>query len=159
LKRVSILLFLSALFVPSFAAQAGVLEKVGKIEIDPTVVEQPAKVTDAVAASLVRYELRAAVRDALLEEGDSPVHAHFVLDEYSAPGTAKRAANFGSGQTLRQVLGRLVFEDANGKELAKVEIHFYGNVGLNPAIGTSGQGRRPASDFERLLLDEIERLK
>jgi hypothetical protein len=67
--------------------------------------------------------------------------------------------DIGTGRALRTVEGRLVIQDASGKELASVTIHFRGSVGLNPDSGTNAQGRRPASEFEQRLLDEIERLK
>jgi hypothetical protein len=145
--------------LPAFSGPAGVLENVKTIEVDPTVIEQPASIKDSLAANLVRYDLRAAVRDALLQEGNSPLRVHFVLDEFSSPGAAVRLMNLDSGRTVRNVKGRLVFQDSSGKELANIAIHFRGSVALNPGAGNNAQGRRAASHFEKRLLDEIERLK
>jgi len=138
---------------------SGVLEDVRKIQVDATVIEQPDKIKDKAAAKLVRYDLRAAVRDALFEEGDSPVRAHFVLDEFSPQGGAKRLMDFGTGRSIRTVEGTLVVLGAGGKELASVRIHFRGSIAFDPAEGNPGQGRQPASEFEQRLLQEIERLK
>ena len=154
-----VLLFVAVTSTASFCSPGGVLENVRKIQVDPTVIEQPGKVKDAVAASLVRYDLRAAVRDALLEEGDSPIRAHIVLDEFSSEGTAKRLMDFGTGRSIRTVEGTLVVLGAGGKELASVRIHFRGSIAFDPAEGNPGQGRQPASEFEQRLLQEIERLK
>jgi hypothetical protein len=154
-----VLLFIAATSTALFCSPGGVLENVRKIQVDPTVIEQPEKVKGAVAASLVRYDLRAAVRDALLEEGDSSTRAHIILDEFSPESTAKRVIGFGSGRSISTVDGRLVIQDASGKELASVKIHVHGTVASNPGDGNNTQGRQPTSDFERRLLEEIERLR
>jgi hypothetical protein len=154
-----VLLFLAATSAALFCSPGGVLENVRKIQVDPTVIAQPEKVKDAVAANLVRYDLRAAFRDALFEEGDSPIRAHIVLNEFSSEGTAKRLMDFGTGRNPRTVDGSLVIQDASGKELANVKIHVHGSVASSPADGNNTQGRQPTSDFERRLLEEIERLK
>jgi hypothetical protein len=147
-------------FTPAaFCLPGGVLENVKQIQIDPTVISQPAMVKDGAAANLVRYDLRAAMRDALLEEGDAPIRAHIVLDEYLGEGKAKRVMGYGSGRSLTTVDARMVIQDASGKELASVKIHIHGTVASNPADGNNTQGRQPTSDFERALLVEIERLK
>jgi hypothetical protein len=136
-----------------------VLENVRKIQVDPTVIEQPEKVKDTVAANLVRYSLRAAVRDALLEEGPSPIRAHIVLDGFSSESRTKRLIGFGTGRSTSTVDGRLVIQDASGKELASVIIHVHGSVASSPSDGNNTQGRQPTSDFQKRLLEEIERLK
>jgi hypothetical protein len=154
-----VLLFVAATSTASFCSPGGVLENIRRIQVDPTVIEQPEKVKDAVAASLVRYNLRAAVRDALLEEGDSPIRAHIVLDEFSSEGTAKRLLGLGTGRSTRTMDGRLVIQDASGRELASVKIHVRGTVAFSPREGDNTQGRQTASDFEQRLREEIERLK
>ena len=156
MRRFHVLLFLAVTSTASFCSPGGVLENVRKIQVDPTVIEQPDKVKDAAAANLVRYDLRAAVRDGRFEEGDSPVRAHFVLDEFSSEGKAKRLIGFGSGRSTSTVNGRLVIQDASGKELASVKIHVHGTVAFSAREGDNTQA---ASDFERLLFEEIERLK
>ena len=159
MRILQVLLFVAATSTASFCSPARVLENVRRIQVDPTVIEQPEKVKDPVAAKLVRYDLSAALRDALLEEGDSPIRAHIVLDEFSSAGTAKRLMNFGTGGSTRTVEGRLVIQDGSGKELASVKIHVRGSVAFSPGEGNGAQSRRPASDFEQRLLEEIERLK
>ena len=111
------------------------------------------------AANLAHYNLRAAVRDALLEEGDSPIRAHIVLDEFSPEGGVQRLMNLGTGRSIRTVDGRLVIQDASGKELASVKFHVRGSVAFGPGDGNNTPGRQAASDFEQLLLQEITRLK
>jgi hypothetical protein len=159
MSRFYVLFFIAATSAAAFCSPGGVLENVRKIQVDPTVIEQPEKVKDAAAANLVRYDLRAAVRDSLLEEGDSSIRAHFVLDEFSSEGKAKRLIGFGSGHNTSTVDGRLVIHDASGEELASVKIHVHGSIASSPGDGNNTQGRQPTSDFERRLLEEIERLK
>jgi hypothetical protein len=159
MRAFQVLLFLAATSKALFCSPPAVLEKVKKIQIDPTVIEQSEKVKDPVAAELVRYDLRAAVRDARFEEGDAPIRAHIVLDEFSPQVRAKRLMDLGTGRTIRTVDGSLVIQDATGKELANVKLHLQGSVAFGPDQGHSTQGRRPASDFEQRLLEEIERLK
>ena len=154
-----VLVFVAATSTASFCSPGGVLENVRKIQVDPTVIAHPEKVQDAVAANLVRYNLRAAFRDALFEEGDSPIRAHIVLDEFSSESTAKRLIGLGTGRSTRTVDGRLVIQDASGKELASVKIHVRGTVAFSARAGDNTQGRLAASDFEQRLLEEIERLK
>lgn len=140
----------------AFCATGGLLEKVTKIQVDPTVIERPEKVRDAMAANLVRYNLRAAVRDARIEEGDSPIRAHFVLDEFSTESAARRLVGLNSGRSTSTVDGRLVIQDANGKELANIRIHVHGTVAFSP---DDSQDHHVTSDFEERLLKEIEMLK
>jgi hypothetical protein len=155
MKIFPFLFFVAATSSVALCSPGGVLETVTKIQVDPTAVEQPDKVTDPVAVNLVRYNLRAAVKDAHLEEGKSPITAHFVLDAYSSQGAAKRVLGIGSGQTTSTIDGRLVIQDASGKELANVKIHVHGTVAFSQGDGNG----HPTSDFEQRLLQEIERLK
>jgi hypothetical protein len=57
------------------------------------------------------------------------------------------------------VEGRLVIQDASGKELSSVKIHMRGSVAFSPGEGNNTQGRQATSDFEKLLIREIESLK
>jgi hypothetical protein len=159
LRSFCVLALLVSSAAAAFCSPAGILESVKTIQIDPTVIEQPDKVKDAVAADLVRYDLRAAIRDALFEEGISTVHAHFVLDEFSRQGASKRLADLGTGRSTRIVEGRLVIQDANGGELASIKIHVRGSVAFDPGQESNTQGHKPASDLEKSLLAEIEKLK
>jgi hypothetical protein len=140
-------------------ASASILERAAKIQVDPTVVEHPEKVDDRMAANLVRYDLRAAVRDAHIEEGASAVRAHFVLDAFSSESRVRRAIDMGSGRSVCTVDGKLVFEDATGKELASVKIHVRGSVVAVQGEGNTLPGHEAASDLEQRLLKEIEGLK
>jgi hypothetical protein len=153
-----VLLFVAATSQAAWCSPGGVLEKVTRIQVDQTVVEHPEKVDSSVAANLVRFNLRAAVKDAHFDEGESATRAHFVLEEFSSESAAKRLMNLGSGRTTSTVDGKLVIQDASGKELASVKIHVHGSVAF-----TAGDGRDPrtraTSDLEQRLLQEIERLK
>ena len=155
------LVFVAATSTAAICASApgGVLEKATKIQVDPTVVEHPENVDDGTAANLARYDLRAAVRDAHLEEGQpADILAHIVLDGFSSESRARRVIDMGSGRSICTVDARLVFEDASGKELANIKIHVRGSV--VPVQGDAApQGREPTSDLERRLLREIEALK
>ena len=82
--------------------------------------------------NLVRFTLRSAVREAHFAEGNSPVRAHIVLNEFSSSdGKVRRVLNLGTAERDNIVDGKLVIQDASGKHLATREIHFRGNVGLN----------------------------
>jgi hypothetical protein len=153
------MLFVASASTAAFASPGGVLEKVTKIRVDPTVVEQPDKVVGTVAPNLARYNLRAAVKDAHIEEGDSPIRAHIVLDEYSTESPARKLIGFGTGRSVCTVDGRLVIQDADGKELASVKIHLHGTVAFSAGEGSDNTARHPVSDFEQLLTKEIEGLK
>ena len=144
----------------AFCSPQGVLENVAKIQVDPTVVTNPDKVKDPAAANLLRFNLRAAVGQAHFQEGNSPIRIHIVLDEFSSSnGKVKRVLNLGASKTDNLVDGKLVVLDASGKQLASREIHFHGNVGLNPDDNADPQHRQATSDFELLLIDELQRLK
>jgi hypothetical protein len=154
-----VLLFVVATSTAAFCSPGGVLEKVTKIQVDPTVVEQPEKVKDAIAANLIRYNLRAAVKDAHLEEGESPIRAHFVLDEFTSESNTKRLMGLTGDRDASTVDGRLVIQDATGKELASIKIHLRGSVTFSQVGGDNTKGRQATSDFEQRLLKEIEGLK
>lgn len=157
-------LFLFVLMASAVAlgAPGGVLENITRIQVDPTVVEHPDKIDDEIAPSLVRYNLRAAIHSAHIEEGASPIRAHIVLDGFSSESTTRRVLlDMGSGQDLCTVDGRLVIVDAEGKELANIRIHVRGravfaDAEANPVFA---DGRKANSDLERRLLREIEALK
>jgi hypothetical protein len=152
-------LFIAVTSTIAFGSPDGVLTRVKEIRVDPTVVEQPDKVKESVAPNLVRYNLRAAVRDSHLLEGDSPVRAHMVLDGFSSEGPAKHVLDLDTGKNTCTVDGKLVIEDDTGKELASVPIHVHGSVdfGLPPA-GDS-ESHQVTSDLEKRLLAAIGSLK
>jgi hypothetical protein len=153
-----VLFFMTAISTGAICSPGGVLEKVTIIQVDPTVVEQPDKVTDSMAPNLVRFNLRAAIKDAHLEEGSSPVRAHIVLEKYTQENATKKLLNFGSGKNINNVDARLVIQDVSGKELANVQFHIHGSVAFTHAEG-SAEDRPATSDFEQRLVQEIERLK
>jgi len=154
-----ILLFISAASAAAFCSPGGVLEKVNKIQVDPTVVDPSSKIDDSVAPSLVRYNLRAAVRDAHMEEGNSPIRAHIVLDIFSSESPVRKAAGMGSGRSTNTVDGKLVIQDANGKELASVKSHVHGSVAFSTSDADGDRGGHATSDLEQRLLKEIEALR
>lgn len=153
-----VLFFVAAASAAAFCSPGGLLENVKKIQVDPTVVEQPDKVDSSTAPNLVRFDLRAAVKDAHMEEGDSPIRAHFVLESFSSESPARRLIGMGSGRNICTVDGRLVIQDASGKELTAIKIHVHGSVAFGPGPGNDARDR-PISDFEQRLTKEIESLK
>jgi len=158
MKIFPVLILVASASTAAYASPGGVLEKVKKIQVDQTVVEQPDKVDNNMAANLIRFDLRAAVKDAHLDEGDSPIKAHFVLEEFSSESRARRLIGLGTGRSICTVDGRLVIDDENGKELANVKIHVRGSVAFSPGDGNDSRSK-PISDFEQRLHDEIEKLK
>jgi hypothetical protein len=162
LKSFRLMLFVTATAAVAFCSPDGVLENVTKIQVDPTVVTNPEKVNDSAAANLLRFDLRAALMHEHLEEGSSPIRIHIVLDQFSSlqsTSKVRRVLNLGASKTENLVDGKLVILDAGGKQLASREIHFHGNVGLNPDDNADPQHRQSTSDFEQLMIDELERLK
>jgi hypothetical protein len=140
-----VLLFVTTTSAAALCSPGGVLGNVKTIQVEPTIIEQSEKVKDAKAA---------------IEEGDSPIKAHFILDEFSSEGKAKRlTVDLGKGQSTSTVDGRLMIQDASGKVLASVKIHMHGSVAFSSSQGNNAQGRLATSDFEQRLTQEIERLK
>jgi hypothetical protein len=70
----TLLAMLLAVAVPAIAlcSSDGLLTKVTTIQVDPTVVPTPANINDPAAPNLVRFDLRAGVRQSHLLEGNSP---------------------------------------------------------------------------------------
>jgi hypothetical protein len=159
MKILQTFLLLIAASTAAFSSPGGPLEHTRKIRVDPTVVVQTGNVDYAMAGKLIRYDLRAAIKDAHLEEADSPIHAFFVLDEFSSESPARKLIGMGSGKNICTVDGKLVFQDAGGKELASVKIHVRGSVAFSPGEGSDTSGRHTTSDLEQRLSQEIEKLK
>ena len=158
-KAFRVFVFVAVASVPAVGSPGGALENISQIQVDPTVVEHPEKIMDPAAADLVRFNLRAAVKDAHLEEGNSPIRAHIVLDRYSTENTARRVMDLGSGRKTATLDANLVIQDASGKELANVRMHVHGSVAFRPVEGGGAHGNTFTSDFEQRLLKEIEMLK
>ncbi len=128
------------------------------IQVDPTVVTDPKKVKDEAAPNLVQDSLKNAIRAANIDIGDAPIRAHIVLDEFTSGSTAKRVlVGLGAGRST--VTCHLVFQDAEGKELANTKIHVRGNLAFSPYQGNNTQRRQAMSSFEQRILEEIEKLK
>lgn len=135
------------------------LRDVKTIQVDPTIVSDPAKVKEASAPNLVQDSLKNALRTANLEIADSAaVRAHIVLDEFTSGSTAKRVL-IGLGAGRSTVTCRLVLQDADGKEISSAKIHVRGNLVWSPYQGNNTQRRQAVSSFEQKLLEEIERMK
>jgi hypothetical protein len=139
--------------------RAAFLRDVKAIQVDPTVVGIPDKVKEDFAASLLEDSLRSALRDANFDTPDSAaVRAHIVLDEFSSGSTAKRfLVGMGAGRST--VDGRLVFQDATGRELANVRIRVRGNLAWSSYQGGNRQRSQATNSFEERLAEEIARLK
>jgi hypothetical protein len=81
-----------------------------------------------------------------------------VLDEFSSGSTAKRVlVGFGSGRST--VDARMVFQGADGKELANVKIRVRGSLLFSGYQGSSTQRRQATSSLDQKLMEEIARLK
>lgn len=143
----------------SLAQRVAILRDVHAIQVDPTVIANPDKVKEDFAANLMQDSLRNALRTANFETPESAtVKAHIVLDEFSSGSTAKRfLVGMGAGRST--VDGRLVFQDAVGKELANVKIRVRGNLAWSSYQGGNTQRAQATNSFDRRLLEEIARLK
>jgi hypothetical protein len=135
------------------------LRGVKTIQVDPTIVSNPAKVKEEAAPNLVQDSLKNAIRTANIDIGDSaPIRAHLVLDEFTSGSTTKRVL-VGMGAGRSSVTCHLVVQDASGKELANKEIHVRGNLAWSPYQGNNTQRRQAVSSFDQRLLEEIEKMK
>jgi Domain of unknown function (DUF4410) len=142
----------------SAAQRARVLRDVTTIQVMPTVVANPEKVKEDFAPTLIEDSLRNALKSANFQVADAPVRAHIVLDEFSSGSTTKRVlVGFGAGRST--VDGRLIFQDAEGKELASVNIRVRGNLLWGGYQGGNTQRRQATNAFDQRLLEEIARLK
>ena len=135
-----------------------ILRDVKTVQVDPTVIADATKVKEEFAAKLVEDSLRNALKDANFELGDAPIRAHIVLDEFSSGSTAKRML-VGMGAGRSTVDGRLVFQDAEGKELANVRIRVRGSLMWSSYQGGNTQRRQATNSFDQRLMEEIARRK
>ncbi len=140
------------------AQNAGLLKGAKTIQVDPTIVSNPDKVKEPAAPNLVQDSLKNALRTANIEIGEAPIRAHIVLDEFTSGSTAKRVL-VGLGAGRSSVTCHLVFQNADGKEIANSKIHVRGNLAFSPYEGNNTQRRQAVSSFEQKLLEEIEKLK
>jgi hypothetical protein len=144
--------------ISGLAQRVAILRDVKTIQVDPTVVPNSEKVKEDFAPNLVQDALRNALRDTNFEVGDAPIKAHIVLEEFSSGSLAKRfAVGFGAGRST--VAGRLIFQDAEGKELANVRIRVRGNFLFGGYQGGNTQRRQATNSFDQKLIEEISRLK
>jgi Domain of unknown function (DUF4410) len=135
-----------------------ILRDVKVVQVTTTVVANPDKVKEESAPAAVQEMLQRALRTSNFEVGDAPISAHIVLEEFSSGSTAKRMlVGFGSGRST--VAGRLVFCDAEGKELANVKIKSRGELMFSSYQGDGTQRKQAVSSFERTLAQEIAKLK
>src|SRR5262245_57369056 len=129
----------------------------GFIRVEPTVVSNPSGVKEDYSADMLRDYLRAALKSAGFEIGDSPVKAHLVLDEFTSGSTAKRVmVGFGAGRST--VDTRLVVVDGE-KEAASVRIRVRGNLIFSPYEGGNTQRRKSVNSLQQRVLEEIYKLK
>ena len=120
-------------------------------------MSNPSGVKEDYAADMPRDNLRAALKSAGFEIGDSPVKAHLVLDEFTSGSTAKRVmVGFGAGRST--VDTRLVVVDGE-KEAASVRIRVRGNLIFSPYEGGNTQRRQAVNSFQQRVLEEIYKLK
>lgn len=134
------------------------LAGVKTVQIDPTVVPNPDKIKDPNAAMEVADNLKNALKSAGFEVGDSPVHAHLVLSEFTGGSFAKRfTVGFGAGRSA--VDAKLVLQDAGGNEIASRDIHAHGDARLSAYEGNKTQERQAISSFEHKLDEEVQKLK
>jgi uncharacterized protein DUF4410 len=137
----------------------GILRDVRAVQVDPTVVGNQEKVKEDFAAVLMQDSLRNALRNANFETPETAaIRAHIVLDEFSSGSKAKRIL-MGMGAGRSTVEGRLVFQGADGKELANVKIRVRGNLAWGAYQGANSQRSQATNSFDRKLMEEIARLK
>jgi hypothetical protein len=136
----------------------GLLANVKVVQVDATVVSDPTRVKEEHAPNQLADSLRNSLRYANFEVGDAPIRAHILLDEFTSGSTAKRVL-IGLGAGRSTVDCRLVFQDADGKELVNRRIRVRGNLVFSPYQGNNTQRRQAVTSLEQRLIEEIERLK
>jgi hypothetical protein len=154
------ILLVSVIAITNAQQRQAILRGVKTIQIEPTIVSQPQKVKEDYAPTIVQDALRNALRDANFEvvEEPAPIRAHMVLDEFSSGSAAKRlVVGFGAGRST--VSARLVFQDADGKELVNVPIKVRGNLLFSSYQGGNNQRRQATAAFDQRLTEEIARLR
>jgi tetratricopeptide (TPR) repeat protein len=140
------------------SAQRAILADVTTVQVEPTVIANPDKVKEESAATLMMDSLINALRNANLEVGESSVRAHIVLEEFTSGSTAKRfLVGMGAGRST--VDGRLIFNDATGRELANIDIRVRGNLLFSPYQGDGTQRRQATNAFDKKLAEEIAKLR
>jgi hypothetical protein len=133
------------------------LHDVKVIQIESTVVSNPAKVKEDYAADMLRDNLKAALQSAGFEIGDSPVKVHLILDEFTSGSTAERfLVGFGAGRST--VDCRLVVADGE-KEATTVRIRVRGGLAFSPYEGGNTQRRAAVNSFQQRVIEEIYKLK
>jgi len=157
--RILAILGFALLVLNAAAEKTTPLKGVTNVQVDPTVIAKPENVKEEHAANLVQDSLRNAFKSANFNIVDSaPIRAHIVLEEFTSGSGAKRfMVGFGAGRST--VDGRLVVQDADGKELANVKIRVRGNLAFSPYQGNNTQRRQAVSSFDQRLLEEIEKMK
>ena len=152
-------LIVVSMFAVLEAQRVPVLRDIKAVQVNPTVVANPEKVKEDFAANLMQDSLRNALRNANFETPEAAtVKAHIVLDEFSSGSTTKRLlVGMGSGRST--VDGRVVFQDADGQELANVRIRVRGNLMWSGYQGSNTQRAQATNSFDNKLMEEIARLK
>jgi hypothetical protein len=127
------------------------------VQVEPTVVSNPARVKQDYAADMLRDNLKAALQSAGFEIGDSPVKVHLILDEFTSGSTAERfLVGFGAGRST--VNSRLVVADGE-KEATTVRIRVRGSLAFSPYEGGNTQRREAVNSFQQRIVEEIYKLK
>jgi hypothetical protein len=158
--KVSLLTLAGLLIVASSASaqRATILRDVKTVQVNATVVPNPEKIKEDFAPNVVADSLRNALKMSNFEVGDAPMRAHIVLEEFTSGSTAKRVlVGFGAGRST--VAGRLVFSDAQGKELYSVPVKVRGNLLFSGYQGGNTQRRQATAAFDQKLIEEIARIK
>ena len=159
-KRVSLGLTLIVALVSSTSAQrVAILRDVKEVHVTKTVVQNPEKVKEDFGPNLVEDSLREALRRANFEiTNDATTSAHIILEEFSSGSAAKRfLVGLGAGRST--VAGRMVFTDANDKEIANIRIRVRGSLLFSSYQGGNTQRRQAVGSFDQKLTEEIARLK
>lgn len=145
-------------FAATLPLLAGPLTNVKTIQLDPTIVPNPGKVKVEAASNLMQDSLHDALQAANFEIGDSPIHAHLVLDKFDSGSTTERVLFGGYGAGRSTLDTHLVVSDGD-REVANVRIRVHGNFAFASYEGGGAQSRQAEKSFQKRLLEEINKLK
>jgi hypothetical protein len=160
-KTLTMLLVLGTALLPK-AGQAPPktpLRDVQVIQILSTVINNPKKVTDPDAATVVEKTLRRAILANEFQVAESaPVKVRISLNEFTGGSKATRfIIGYGAGRST--VDCRIQILDQDKKEIASVPVHVRGDLAWSPYQGNTTQTKQAVNKFEITLIEEIEKWK
>jgi len=149
--------FIFILAVGAVAQEAPALRGVGAVKVLSTEIPKPKEVKVQGSAVAAEDALREALKASEIEiTNDARVRAHLVLDKISVVGSPRRRL-LGIASGRSSVQGRLVLQDADGKELLNKKLNAENSILSDP--GFTSEAENLMSELRRKIQEEIARQK